>query len=53
MIPGSNGCPVAEYTTKAMTEAKAGVLMATALMPARIRRSDRTYLVTAARQNGI
>lgn len=44
MTAGSNVCPVSEYVTKAMTEARTGMLIATALFAERIKKSDRMYL---------
>ena len=41
---GSRVCPVAEYVTKAMTDASIGMLIATALLADRMRSSERIYL---------
>jgi hypothetical protein len=44
MIAGSSGCPDTEYTTNEITDARAGILIVTALFADRINNSERKYL---------
>ena len=44
MTPGSSAWPVAEYAINARTEARTGILIATALFAARMTNIERMYL---------
>jgi len=49
ITPGSRVWPVAEYVINAKTEARTGMLIATALFAARMSNSERMYLRTRGR----
>jgi hypothetical protein len=46
ITPGSRAWPVAEYVINARTEARAGILVATAPLATRMSHNERMYLRT-------